>query len=153
MNDVKIYGKNIFKIIAIINKLQLKGYLGDIYAKYTEVEKKDRIAKVKLIKELDKKKSENNSGNIATVLNKNTALAKELAEVQKEQADIMQDVIFTILEKIGYAETEIFELLADVYNKDVKVIAEETEIDELVEMIEGIIKAKGFVKVFTKFFK
>lgn len=153
MNDVKIYGKNIFKIIAIINKLQLKGYLGDIYAKYTEVEKKDRIVKVKLIKELDKKKLENNSGNIVTVLNENTALAKELADVQKEQADIMQDVIFTILEKISYAETEIFELLADVYNKDVKVIAEEIEIDELVKMIEGIVKSDGFVKVFTKFFK
>ena len=65
----------------------------------------------------------------------------------------MQEVIFTILEKIGYAEVEIYELLADVYKKEVKEIAEETEIDELITMIEGVIKADGFIKVFSHFFK
>ena len=151
--EAKIYGKSVFKIIAIINKLQLKGYLGDIYAKYVEAEKKNRIIKVKLIKELEKKNLKNNTENLAVILEKNQKLAKEYAENNKVMADLSQDIIFTVLEKIEHAEKEIYELLASVYDKDVKVIAEETEINDLVDMIEGIIKADGFIKVFTKFFK
>ena len=152
-SNVKIYGKSVFKIISIINKLQLKDFLGKIYNEYIEAEKKDRVTKVKLIKELEKKKLENNTDNIALVLEKNKSLAAEIAENNKINAELMQEVIFTILEKIGYAEVEIYELLADVYKKEVKEIAEETEIDELITMIEGVIKADGFIKVFSHFFK
>ena len=153
MKEVKIYGKSIFKILAIINKLQLKNYLGEIYTRYTNLEKKNRIAKVKLLKELDRNGLENNTDNIATILEENKTLAQELGEIEKENASITQDILFAILEKIVYAEKEIYELLADVYGKNAKEISEETDLLDLVEMIEGIIKNNDFRKVFTKFFK
>ena len=153
MKEAKIYGKSIFKIIAIINKLQLKNYLGEIYNRYLELEKKNRIAKVKLVKELDKNNLENNAENLRAILEKNKTLAQELGEIEKENASITQDILFTILEKIVYAEKEIYELLASVYGKTVKEISEETDLADLVEMIEGIIKNNDFRKVFTKFFK
>ena len=153
MKEVKIYGKSIFKILAIINKLQLKNYLGEIYTRYTNLEKKNRIAKVKLLKELDRNGLENNTDNIATILEENKTLAQELGEIEKENASITQDILFTILEKIVYAEKEIYELLADVYGKNIKEISEETDLLDLAEMVEGIIKNNDFRKVFTKFFK
>lgn len=153
MKEVKIYGKSIFKILAIINKLQLKNYLGEIYARYTNLEKKNRIAKVKLLKELDRNGLENNTDNIAIILEGNKTLAQELGEIEKENASITQDILFTILEKIVYAEKEIYELLADVYGKNIKEISEETDLLDLAEMVEGIIKNNDFKKVFTKLFK
>lgn len=153
MQEVKIYGKSVFKIIAIINKLQLKNYLGEIYNRYLELEKKNRIAKVKLVKELDKNNLENNAENLRAILEKNKTLAQELGEIEKENASITQDILFTILEKITYAEKEIYELLASVYRKTVKEISEETDLSDLIEMIEGIVKNNDFKKVFTKFFK
>lgn len=153
MKEVKIYGKSIFKILAIINKLQLKNYLGEIYVRYTNLEKKNRIAKVKLLKELDRNGLENNTDNIAIILEENKTLAQELGEIEKENASITQDILFTILEKIVYAEKEIYELLADVYGKNIKEISEETDLLDLAEMVEGIIKNNDFKKVFTKLFK
>lgn len=153
MQEVKIYGKSVFKIIAIINKLQLKNYLGEIYNRYLELEKKNRIAKVKLVKELDKNNLENNAENLRAILEKNKTLAQEFGEIEKKNASITQDILFTVLEKIVYAEKEIYELLASVYGKTVKEISEETDLADLVEMIEGIIKNNDFRKVFTKFFK
>lgn len=153
MQEVKIYGKSVFKIIAIINKLQLKNYLGEIYNRYLELEKKNRIAKVKLVKELDKNNLENNAENLRAILEKNKTLAQEFGHIEKENANITQDIVFTVLAKITYAEKEIYELLASVYRKTVKEISEETDLSDLVEMIEGIVRNNDFKKVFTKFFK
>lgn len=152
-SNIKIYGKSIFKIITIINKLGLKDFLGKIINEYSEIEKKNRVAKVKIIKELDKRKLENTPENLAIVLDNNKSLAKEYAENNKKSAEILQDLIFTILERLPQAENDIYVLLAEIYNKDPKAIAEETEIDEIVEMIENIIRAEGFSKVFTHIFK
>ena len=150
---IKIYGNSIFKIITIINKLGLKDFLGKIINEYSEIEKKNRVAKVKIIKELDKRKLKNTPENLAVVLDNNKSLAKEYAENNKKSAEILQDLIFTILERLPQAENDIYVLLAEIYNKDPKTIAEETEIDEIVEMIENIIRAEGFSKVFTHIFK
>lgn len=152
-SNIKIYGKSIFKIITIINKLGLKDFLGKIINEYSEIEKKNRVAKVKIIKELDKRKLKNTPENLAVVLDNNKSLAKEYAENNKKSAEILQDLIFTILERLPQAENDIYVLLAEIYNKDPKAIAEETEIDEIVEMIENIIRAEGFSKVFTHIFK
>lgn len=152
-SNIKIYGKSIFKIITIINKLGLKDFLGKIINEYSEIEKKNRVAKVKIIKELDKRKLKNTPENLAVVLDNNKSLAKEYAENNKKSAEILQDLIFTILERLPQAENDIYVLLAEIYNKDPKTIAEETEIDEIVEMIENIIRAEGFSKVFTHIFK
>ena len=152
-SNIKIYGKSIFKIITIINKLGLKDFLGKIINEYSEIEKKNRVAKVKIIKELDKRKLKNTPENLAVVLDNNKSLAKEYAENNKKSAEILQDLIFTILERLPQAENDIYVLLAEIYNKDPKTIAEETEIDEIVEMIENIIRAEGFSKVFTRIFK
>lgn len=152
-SNIKIYGKSIFKIITIINKLGLKDFLGKIINEYSEIEKKNRVAKVKIIKELDKRKLENTPENLAVILDNNKSLAKEYAENNKKSAEILQDLIFTILERLPQAENDIYVLLAEIYNKDPKTIAEETEIDEIVEMIENIIRAEGFSKVFTHIFK
>ena len=152
-SNIKIYGKSIFKIITIINKLGLKDFLGKIMNEYSEIEKKNRVAKVKIIKELDKRKLKNTPENLAVVLDNNKSLAKEYAENNKKSAEILQDLIFTILERLPQAENDIYVLLAEIYNKDPKTIAEETEIDEIVEMIENIIRAEGFSKVFTHIFK
>lgn len=152
-SNIKIYGKSIFKIITIINKLGLKDFLGKIINEYSEIEKKNRVAKVKIIKELDKRKLENTPENLVIVLDNNKSLAKEYAENNKKSAEILQDLIFTILERLPQAENDIYVLLAEIYNKDPKAIAEETEIDEIVEMIENIIRAEGFSKVFTHIFK
>ena len=152
-SNIKIYGKSIFKIITIINKLGLKDFLGKIMNEYSEIEKKNRVAKVKIIKELDKRKLKNTPENLAVVLDNNKSLAKEYAENNKKSAEILQDLIFTILERLPQAENDIYVLLAEIYNKDPKTIAEETEIDEIVEMIENIIRAEGFSKVFTRIFK
>ena len=62
-SNIKIYGKSIFKIITIINKLGLKDFLGKIINEYSEIEKKNRVAKVKIIKELDKRKLKNTPEN------------------------------------------------------------------------------------------
>ena len=152
-SNIKIYGKSIFKIITIINKLGLKDFLGKIINEYSEIEKKNRVAKVKIIKELDKRKLKNTPENLAVVLDNNKSLAKEYAENNKKSAEILQDLIFTILERLPEAENDIYVILAEIYNKDPKTIAEETEIDEIVEMIENIIRAEGFSKVFTHIFK
>ena len=152
-SNIKIYGKSIFKIITIINKLGLKDFLGKIINEYSEIEKKNRVAKVKIIKELDKRKLKNTPENLAVILDNNKSLAKEYAENNKKSAEILQDLIFTILERLPQAENDIYVLLAEIYNKDPKAIAEETEIDEIVEMIENIIRAEGFSKVFTHIFK
>ncbi|MGL5440794.1 MAG: hypothetical protein ACRDA4_10530 [Filifactoraceae bacterium] len=148
--EVTVLGKDTFKIIRLINKLGIKKEIGAIFKKAIKMNNDAEILRMKIKVALgDKEYIERNVEGLFTT---NPNLAEENQKIQESNLDLIQEVIFLVLEGVDRAEKETYEVLSSVYKKSSKEL-QETPFSEFVDMIKGVIMCEEFQKVFTNIFK
>lgn len=81
-------------------------------------------------------------------LSKNEELSKEIAKVQNSNAKLGINVIFKLVEAIPNAEKEVYKVLSEIYDKDIKEI-ETQSLEETIEQIKGILQCDSFKYFFS----
>lgn len=81
-------------------------------------------------------------------LSKNEELSKEIAKVQNSNAKLGINVIFKLVEAIPNAEKEVYKVLSEIYDKDIKEI-ETQSLEETIEQIKGILQCDSFKYFFN----
>lgn len=152
MEQIKILGKDAFKIIRLINKFGLKEELKDIIKLGQLSEKKNRAKNLKIIELLKEQELENNTENVKKLMEENEEVINLISTKEEVDYEMMERGLFLILDGLGNAEKEIFEVLSSIYDKPVKDI-KETELNDLVKMIKNVIMSPSLKGVFTSMFK
>ena len=73
---------------------------------------------------------------------------KKIAKVQNSNAKLGINVIFKLVEAIPNAEKEVYKVLSEIYDKDIKEI-ETQSLEETIEQIKGILQCDSFKYFFS----
>ncbi|GEM_PF-2671735 len=148
--ELNLKGKHIFSLIKLINKMNIKKEIKEFFKRATKNDRKKNNLTIKL--KLALGDMENNPVNVNKVFRENEDLAQCFEEVQEEKKDLMLDIAFFVMEKVGEGEKEIFKLLADMYSMPVQEF-EDLGFNEVLEAVMKVIKNEEMQKGFLSIFK
>lgn len=143
-----------FQLVRVIKKLGIKDELVNAMKEFTTLNKEKENTLFKLsgimrndysnydeMNDLEKEKA-----SIET-LNKNSDLAKKLSDIEGSINEIGTNLLFTVIENIPLAEKEIYKVLGDIFNKDVKDIKDQ-DLEDTINMIKEVATSKTFMYFF-----
>ena len=148
--ELNLKGKHIFSLIKLINKMNIKKEIKEFFKRATKNDRRKNNLTIKL--KLALGDMENTPVNVNKVFRENEDLAQCFEEVQEEKKDLMLDIAFSIMEKAGQGEQEIFKLLADMYSMPVQEF-EELGFNEMLEAVMKVIKNEEIQQGFLSIFK
>ena len=148
--ELNLKGKHIFSLIKLINKMNIKKEIKELFKRATKNDRRKNNLTIKL--KLALGDMENTPVNVNKVFRENEDLAQCFEEVQEEKKDLMLDIAFFVMEKAGQGEQEIFKLLADMYSMPVQEI-EELGFNEMLEAVMKVIKNEEMQQGFLSIFK
>ena len=148
--ELNLKGKHIFSLIKLINKMNIKKEIKEFFKRATKNDRRKNNLTIKL--KLALGDMENTPVNVNKVFQENEDLAQCFEEVQEEKKDLMLDIAFFVMEKVGQGEQEIFKLLADMYSMPVQEI-EELGFNEMLEAVMKVIKNEEMQQGFLSIFK
>lgn len=148
--QLNLKGKHIFSLVKLINKMNIKKDVKEFFKIATKNANKKNTASLKL--KLALGELEANEENVNKVFEENEELKEEFASVQELQRELMFDIAFFIMEKVGEGEQDIFKLLADMYSVPLQEISE-LGFNEMLEAIMEIIRNEEIQKGFLSIFK
>ena len=148
--ELNLKGKHIFSLIKLINKMNIKKEIKELFKRATKNDRRKNNLTIKL--KLALGDMENTPVDVNKVFQENEDLAQCFEEVQEEKKDSMLDIAFFVMEKAGQGEQDIFKLLADMYSVPVQEI-EELGFNEMLEAVMKVIKNEEIQQGFLSIFK
>lgn len=152
---MKINTQQGFKIIRILNKLNIKDYIADAITKIASIEsRKDNIyLNLNTLAEKENKdytnlEQEEKEKIINKILTENKDIAKELENITEQENKQTINLVMLIVENLENAETDIYKLLAELNNTTEKEIRKQ-DISTTIQQIKEIIKSESFVSFFN----
>ena len=143
------------QLIRIIKKMEIQDELTNTIDEIFENQQKEENAYKKLsnlivleypnYNELEEEERKKISKEF---LDKNEELSKKISEVQSNNAKLGVNLIFKLVEAIPKAEKEVYKVLSEIYDKDIKEI-ETQSLEETIEQIKGILQCDSFKYFFS----
>lgn len=160
-NELTINTAEGFELIRIIKKINMKESIKETlkYIVDANVKNQNLLSELResLIKELgrdiynnlaEKEKEEEVNKYLDTHADLKEKMSKLQQELQVATGEKMVDLIYTFVENIPLAETEVNKALAKIFNKKVKEI-ETQQLDKTIDMITEIVKCETFKSFFN----